>query len=260
MEDRERAVYELWARTKEFSHKISQAQRIAERGFGIMDYPYASLSFGKDSTAMVHLLLALEPSLPVMYVNCGEWDEWPDTPRVKAEFLSRCPCKFIELDGPSIIESYHEAGSRYMPDEEAGEPMRRILRRYDKSLCAVLDGAAIRRGFDGAFIGLRKEESDNRSRLFAMRGPLYYAKTRKLWACHPLAFWSSRDVWAYIVKHDLPYNELYDLDPQGRERARNGAMIGTRSARYGRLTRLKLMYPEQFNRLAAEFPEIRCYV
>jgi hypothetical protein len=37
-------------------------------------------------------------------------------------------------------------------------------------------------------------------------------------------------------------------------------MIGTRSARYGRLTQIKRMYPEWFNRFAAEFPEVRCYV
>lgn len=208
---------------------------------------------------MVHLLLSLEPSLPVMYVNCGEWDEWPDTLRVKREFLARFPCEFIELSGPSIIEFYREAGL-YIQDEEIDRAARQAQRRYGESLGVALDDEAIRRGFDGAFIGLRKEESNNRARLFAMRGSLYYAETRKLWACHPLVYWSARDVWAYIVKYDLPYNELYDLAPQGREMARNGAMLGTRSARYGRLTQIKRMYPEWFNRFAAEFPEVRSYV
>ena len=123
-----------------------------------------------------------------------------------------------------------------------------------------MDSEAIRRGFDGAFIGVRREESNNRQRLFAMRGVLYYADTRKLWACYPLAHWTARDVWAYTVIHKLPYNELYDLAPEGRERARNGAMFGTRSARYGRLKFLQQVYPDWFNRFAAEFPEVRSYV
>lgn len=28
---------------------------------------------------------------------------------------------------------------------------------------------------------------------------------------NPLAAWSSRDVWNYIIKHDVPYNPLHDL-------------------------------------------------
>lgn len=209
---------------------------------------------------MIHLLWQMSPKLPVMYVNCGEWDEWPDTPRVKREFLSRFPgCNFVELQGPSIIEFYEQVGL-YIQDEEDNPQARKAQREYGDSLADVLDGEARKRRFDGAFIGCRKKESDNRQRLFAMRGPLYFAKTRGMWACHPLAFWTARDVWAYIVKYDLPYNELYDLDPQGRELARNGAMFGTRSARYGRLAMMHQMYPDWFNRFAAQFPEVRSYI
>jgi phosphoadenosine phosphosulfate reductase len=100
-----------------------------------------------------------------------------------------------------------------------------------------------------------------------MRGPLYFAETRGLWACYPLAWWSARDVWAYLVQHDLPYNELYDIDPRGREVARNGAMFGGTQQTYagqpaymGRLAYIKRIYPDWFNRFAAEFPEVRCYV
>lgn len=258
MDEKEKAIYSLWGQTKEFEYKISQFLQIAEHGFETMKKPYASLSFGKDSTVMVHLLLSARPWLPVMYVNCGEWDEWPDTSRVKTEFLSRFPCNFLELSGPSIMTSYAKSGF-YIQDEEIRPETRAAQREYGNSLGDILDSEAHENGLDGSFIGIRKEESDNRRRLFRMRGTLYYAETRKLWACYPLAFWSARDVWAYIVMYDLPYNELYDLDPQGRELARNGAMMGTRSARYGRLKFLQRMYPDWFNRFAAEFPEVRCY-
>lgn len=259
MNDRERMIYELHAKTRGFKYRVEQARQIAQRGFAAMRYPYASLSFGKDSTAMVHLLLSIEPNLPIMYVNCGEWDEWPDTPRVKREFLARFPCNFVELQGPSIMVAYQIAGF-YVQDEENTSLAIKLQRAYSRSLGELLDMAARWHGFDGSFIGIRKAESNNRQRLFAMRGELYYAKTRKLWACHPLMHWSARDVWAYIVVNELPYNELYDLDPRGREEARNGAMFGTRSSRYGRMAFLHQMYPDWFNRFAAEFPEARSYV
>jgi hypothetical protein len=56
--------------------------------------------------------------------------------------------------------------------------------------------------------------------------------------------------------HALPYNDLYDRHPRGRELARNGAMIGTRGASFGRLTWLKQMYPDWWSRFTQEFPEI----
>jgi len=259
MDERERLVYLLHSCLAHFDHKVKEACNIARQGFETMCKSSVSLSFGKDSTVMAHLLLQMDPDLPVMYINCGQWDEWPDTPRVKAEFLERFPCNFTELRGPSVIEGYREAGL-FVQDEAITKEARKAQHNYGKSLAEILDAEAKQRGYHGAFIGVRKDESNNRSRLFAMHGPLYYAKTRSLWACHPLAFWTARDVWAYIVKYDLPYNELYDLDPQGREMARNGAMFGTRSARYGRLVFLRKMYPGWFNRFSAEFPEVRGYV
>ena len=259
MKTSERAVYTLHSQLREFEYKVGQAIDIARRGFAAMKRPCASLSFGKDSVVMVHLLLSLDSDLPIMYVNCGDFDEFPDTGRVKQEFTTLTGCNLIELSGPSIVEYYRRAGL-YVQDEEDTPEARRAQREYGDSLADILDGEAHRRGFDGAFIGVRREESDNRKRLFAMRGSLYFAKTRQLWACYPLAFWTARDVWAYIVKHGLPYNELYDLAPEGRELARNGAMFGTRSARYGRLRFLQRMYPDWFNRFAGEFPEVRCFI
>jgi len=259
MEDKEQVIYELWAKTKGFARQVRQARATANKGLEVMSAPYISMSFGKDSTVLVHLLKEMKPDLPIMHVRLGYGDGWPDTERVKQSLIDRFAYEFIELPGLSIIDVYRDVGL-YVQDEETSKETRSAQRAFGKSLGDILDREAHKRGFDGAFMGLRKEESDNRARLFSMRGSLYFAKTRQLWACHPLAYWSARDVWAYIVAYDLPYNELYDLDPQGRERARLGAMFGTRSARYGRLKFLQMMYPDFFNHFAAEFPEIRCYV
>jgi phosphoadenosine phosphosulfate reductase len=220
-----------------------------------MSQPYTSMSFGKDSTVMVHLLIkCCGLDIPVFYVDCGKWDEWPDTPRVKQEFLEIVSCDFTELSGPSIMSAYLQSGF-YIQDEEGFAEGRKAQRDYGKSLESILDTEAKRRGLNGAFIGIRKEESNNRRRLFVMRGELYFAKTRQMWACHPLMNWSSKDIWAYIVKYDLPYNELYDLDPRGRELARNGAMFGSRSARYGRMAFMRQMYPDLWNEFLTHLPE-----
>jgi 3'-phosphoadenosine 5'-phosphosulfate sulfotransferase (PAPS reductase)/FAD synthetase len=261
MNEKEYQKYQLFSKLDQHKWQIERSLHIIDSGLNRIRSPYISMSFGKDSIVMSHLIWSHYPGTsPMMYVNCGEFDEWPDTPRVKSEFLALFPsCTFIELSAPSIWEFYKSVGF-YIQDEETTPETRQAQRKYAASLGKVLDSEANRRGYDGSFIGLRAEESHTRYRLFAMRGNLYYAKTRDEWTCCPLEKWTSKDIWAYIVTNSLPYNELYDLAPEGRELARNGAMFGTRSARYGRLVFFKHVYPDLFNRFADQFPEARAYV
>ncbi|MCC6147421.1 MAG: phosphoadenosine phosphosulfate reductase family protein [Anaerolineaceae bacterium] len=260
MNDNERSLYLLYAKLRQHQWRIERSLKIIERGLQVMKSPYISMSFGKDSLVMSHLIWSHHPKIPMMYVNCGTFDEWPDTQRVKQAFLSlfNDPV-FVELSAPSIWQFFESVGF-FVQDEEVTKETRRAQSEYARSLGEALDDEAKRRGCDGAFIGLRAEESRIRNMLFNMRGDLYFAKTRGQWACHPLAEWTSKDIWAYIAKNDLPYNELYDLAPEGRELARNGAMFGTRSARYGRLVFLKRTYPDLFNRFVERFPEAGTYV
>lgn len=252
----EHVLYLSHASLSVFRRRIQAVQRAILVGLDKMAHSYLSMSFGKDSMVMAHLVLQMAPDIPVLYVNCGEFDEWPDTLRVKQEFLQRFPCDFHELSGPSIIGFYRQAGYAYYQDHEETAEVRAIQRQYGQSLEKAIVAKARELGCDGGFIGMRAEESANRRRLFRWRGGLYFADERQMWACCPLEKWTGRDIWAYIVKNDLPYNELYDLHPAGREVARNGAMIGTRSEVQDRLSFLKRMYPDWWNRFVFEFPEI----
>ena len=256
MEQTERLFYLAHASLPAFRRKIQASRTIIQTGLDKMNSPYISMSFGKDSLVMTHLLLQMIPDAPVLYVNCGEFDEWPDTPRVRDEFLKRFAINFYELRGPSIIEYYRQAGYIYHQDAEETKRARSIQRRYGQSLEKVIIKKARQLNCDGGFIGMRSSESSNRARLFNWRGNLYFAKERRLWTCCPMEKWTGRDIWAYIVKNDLPYNVLYDLHPAGREIARNGAMVGTRSPFRDRMSFLKQIYPDWWNRLVREFPEI----
>lgn len=267
MNEQEREIYRLHGRLHGYMRRVDEAMTWIERGQQVMAAPCVSLSFGKDSTAMVHLLLTVLPEIPIFYVNCGEFDEWPDTARVKQEFMARFPCRLVELPGPSLMATYRAIGDFLTYSYQETAAVRQAKRDYNASLGHILDNAVKEHGCDGSFIGIRADESNGRLRLFRARGQLYFAKERGAWACHPLMKWSGRDVWAYIVQHDLPYNALYDIDPRGRQLARNGAMFGGaqqtyagRAAYLGRLAYIRKMYPDWFNRFAVEFPQVRAYV
>jgi phosphoadenosine phosphosulfate reductase len=59
---------------------------------------------------------------------------------------------------------------------------------------------------DSWIAGLRREQSPDR----ANTPKLKWDDKHELWKASPLADWSEKDVWRYIVEHDLPYNDLHD--------------------------------------------------
>ena len=75
-----------------------------------------------------------------------------------------------------------------------GDPQGR--RRCDEALS----------GLDAWITGMRREQSPTRSDI-AEAG---WDDKHGLWKFNPLADWTERDVWAYIVDHGLPYHPLHD--------------------------------------------------
>jgi 3'-phosphoadenosine 5'-phosphosulfate sulfotransferase (PAPS reductase)/FAD synthetase len=251
-------VEHLGYQAVKLKNKINQSLCLIAEMFEVCQNPYISMSFGKDSTVMTDLILKYYPKTTVIYCYCGKFDEWPDTPRVRDEFLKRHRnCNFYQVDGPSIIEYYRRLGYVYIQDLESTPKEKKLQREYGASLEKAIIETAKQLGCDGSFIGMRKAESRDRARLVTTRGEIYFASTRKMWTCLPIAQWTAKQVWGYIVQNNLSWNELYDIDQRGRERARNGAMFGTRGdTGLGRMSMMRKMYPALWNEFLQEFPEI----
>ena len=99
MAPEERKRYQLHA-FRYLPTRVAEATQIIEAGLEQMKRPMISMSFGKDSVVMSHLILAVAPSMPVVYERCQDFNEWPDTQRVKEDFLKRFPCEYHEIEGP----------------------------------------------------------------------------------------------------------------------------------------------------------------
>lgn len=257
-------VYRLHAQLGVHKRHVQGSRDVIAQALSRSRRPYVACSFGKDSLCMLHLVVEQCPNVDVLWVRADEFDEWPDTERVAREFASRWPIHLHELWSMSITECYRQVGGFYVFTET--EPQRRADRAYSNAFVRMIQDKATALACDLAFIGLRIEESNRRRTLLISRGNLFFAKTAGIVECFPLSAWTAADVWAYIVVHGIPYPNLYDLHPD-RERARNGAMfaatvptLGGIPTYFGQLAVLKRMYPEIFNRFAAEFPEVRAYV
>lgn len=126
-------------------------------------------------------------------------------------------------------------------------------RKADAALEWVLS-----RGYDVQALGMRAEESPARRTCFRIRGLVYEA--HGIVVANPIGWWSTRDVWAYLVSRDLPWHRLYDLETHGftRETLRNSGWLTWAAApdNGGRAQWLEAHYPEQWRALLADFPRL----
>ena len=105
------------------------------------------------------------------------------------------------------------------------------------------------------------DDSRHARKMNALRGPVFKYKRDGLWGCQPIVEWRYNDVWAYIVSNNIPYCRTYDKMwdmPEADQRISYWA--GETKRTYGRWAWLKRNYPDLFNKLAAQIPEVRGYV
>lgn len=236
--------------------RVNQAMDIIEQGLAVMKRPYVSCSWGKDSTALLWLLIGFNPDIPVVHFHSSY--QLPEIPELRDELIEKWQLNYLEIPGRDLSEMIDWLGEIGLPDiSRKPAQQRRVVTelKTDKGR-----EVAQEHGLDGMFWGLRAAESRARRNLFRGKSPLYQGQDG-LWRCAPLAWWSDSDLWALIDHFRIPYAKLYDktlFEP--REKIRNAGWLTTDGARYGRLVWLKYYYPNHFNQLAGEFPEVRDYV
>lgn len=60
--------------------------------------------------------------------------------------------------------------------------------------------------FDAWITAIRRDQSDSRANALAVEWDDKFALSK----VNPLVHWTKRDVWAHLLKHDVPYNPLHD--------------------------------------------------
>ncbi|HEX7313279.1 MAG TPA: phosphoadenosine phosphosulfate reductase family protein [Pyrinomonadaceae bacterium] len=223
----------LYARVSIFKRRIEEARAVVARAFETAPRWYVALSGGKDSTCALALAREVCPDTPAVFSD----DEWwlPET----EEYTRR-------LSGLHWIRTNARHTSWF-------------------STKGDFDGIpdyAQRQGFEGCFLGLRKDENSYRRVHLNTRGLLYFCQRDEVWHCNPIANWTARDVWAFIHSNEIDYNRAYDrLEEIGipLDEQRIGPFAVERAIGYGQLATLKRGWPDLFNRFALAHPEARNY-
>lgn len=169
--------------------------------------PVVSWSGGKCSTVVLHMALQQDPDVRVVFNDTGV--EFPETlafvERLRDEWSLNLKVlkprttfwEVVEKYGFPMLRGQYEDNSK----DKSGRPV----------CCQLLKEEPMwRRRIRVAITGIRVAES--RMRMFGVSqyGQYYYAKKLGRWQFHPIAFWTTDQVWDYHEKNGIPHNEIYD--------------------------------------------------
>lgn len=117
--------------------------------------------------------------------------------------------------------------------------------------------------FEGAYSGMRADESRGRRMNETFRGPLYQIKVDGMWMCNPLQGWSARDVFACAVRMGLPIHphyqrmlERFGVSPESPGSRVDCILASEMPRSLGAHAHARVLYPELWRRLCDVRPEL----
>jgi phosphoadenosine phosphosulfate reductase len=148
---------------------------------------YVACSFQKEASVILDMLLAIEPAARVFTLDTG-------------------------VLFPETYETWRRIEKRYgiTIDVYRGEWIDGLWERDPDGCCGMRKVEPLERALsevDAWITGLRREQSPTRAGTPKLGPDEGHPGKLK---CAPLADWTARDVWRYIVEHDVPYHPLHD--------------------------------------------------
>jgi phosphoadenosine phosphosulfate reductase len=156
-------------------------------------------AFQAEGTCVMHMATRLRPDIPVLFLETGF--HFAETLMLKQELTDRLGLNVVELHGA------------YTPrtQEEAFGP--RLFERTPERCCEINKVRPMLealRGREGWITAFRRDSSPTRADASIVDR---YELEPGAWIVkvNPVATWTRRDTWAYLKRHGLPHNPLYDL-------------------------------------------------
>jgi 3'-phosphoadenosine 5'-phosphosulfate sulfotransferase (PAPS reductase)/FAD synthetase len=110
--------------------------------------------------------------------------------------------------------------------------------------------------------GMRADESYNRRSAAKIYGDYFVSKTYGFRKCHPVLYWSIKDVWEFQKKYSFDYNELYDkvtylndnnpdfsFENAKKYQVRTGCWCCPQGFKYGKFKWMREYFPKMFRTL-----------
>lgn len=226
--------------------RVDSARRLCVEWLEKCKNPSIAFSAGKDSTVLLHIVRSIYPDCRAHYSH-------PEYELAETRAL---------IDStPNIFQyAYKNKHSDFFTawaDDEKEMPDGVDWFSGKSSKQWVIES-----GIDGVAVGIRADENSYRKIAIRKYGALFYVQSKKIWQCWAIHNWSVDDVWAYIISNKVDYNRAYDrMDAAGIELSaqRIGPFANSKALKMGQLAILRTVFPEQYQRFVAKFPEASNY-
>ncbi len=153
-------------------------------------------SFQSECVALVHMLIARRPRIPVLFLDTGY--HFAETYAYRDRLARDWDLNLINLTPRyTVPEQEARFGILYQSAPDRCCELRKV-----EPLFAALEG------YNAWFTGLRREQSRSRAQLRAM-DEFTLPSGKRLTKISPLADWSTRDVWQYLQSNDIAELPLY---------------------------------------------------
>ena len=152
-------------------------------------------SWQKQSSVLVHMVSEL--GLDVDIVELDTQLFFRESYETRERLVARYGLNLIVPEVITIAEQHKQEG----PNLWETNPDRCCHIRKVEPLLGVLEP------YDAWVSGIRREQSPSRANAKKVERSERYG----VWKVQPLADWSEKDVWQYIIRNDIPYNPLHDV-------------------------------------------------
>jgi phosphoadenosine phosphosulfate reductase len=270
-------LHAIWKEPLE--SKIEHSRAEIERIIDKHRRPVVCWSGGKDSTALLHLVLEQAPHIDVIFND--PIVEFPETYSYIEKMANEWRLN-LHITKPVEKEDFWTLGDTYgwpifgkavasnvERARRTGNLRRQLsemeLHLVQSGLCISCRCADMLRSKPGMLmekrlecdlkiVGLRADESRARVRLWADYGEYYYTKRHfshreGIWKFNPIARWREEDIWGYLEGHGIPSCGLYKMGHK-----RNGCWTCAMAIRNGQLKRLSTSHAALFEELLIESP------
>jgi phosphoadenosine phosphosulfate reductase len=156
-----------------------------------------STSFGAQSAVLLHMVTQQWPEIPVVIIDTGYL--FPETYTFADQLTERLKLN-LKIFRPSLSPAWREA--RYGKLWEQGVKGIEQYNRLHK--VEPMQRAIHELGVRGWITGLRRQQAKSRQELGVLQLQNGVVKIQ------PIIDWTDRQIYQYLLKHDLPYHPLWE--------------------------------------------------
>jgi len=235
----ERAGYLAYGRTQEHRYRREMALDLIAEGLDRCQSPYVAFSGGKDSSALLHLVMQVRSDMVARILTSGESRQiHGNIDSVLSWWRERYPGLDLQEVRVDRVWSREWVDSDWTEQRKAG--------RNDIARLLPDD-------HDGAFLGLRDEESNARRMATRKHGAIRRHADGFYVIC-PLHDWRIADVGAVLAESGAPLLSAYTTE--GLETRTTMRLTGD-AVRQGGVVQLRMRDKAAYNILVLRFPELR---